>query len=100
MSSFDNAMESATSFVLDASLRTTIVLLTTILIAWLLRSAAASARRLVWIGGLGASLMILGMVVFGPHIPVTIPSDDEPLDDVVSLATPETEFAPAVPREP
>jgi hypothetical protein len=58
MSSFNDAMESATSFVLDASLRATVVLLATMLIAWLLRSAAASARRLVWIGGLSASLMI------------------------------------------
>jgi hypothetical protein len=33
MSSFNDAMESATSFVLDASLRTTVVLLATMLIA-------------------------------------------------------------------
>lgn len=99
MSSFNDAMESATSFVFDASLRTTVVLLTTILIAWLLRSAAASARRLVWIGGLSASLMIPGMMVFGPQFSVTIPNDDEPLDDVVSLATSETDITPTVPHE-
>ena len=99
MSSFNDAMELATSFVIDASLRTTVVLLATILIAWLLRSAAASARRLVWIGGLSASLMIPGMMVFGPQIPVTIPSEDEPRQEIASITTLEPDHAPTVQNE-
>jgi beta-lactamase regulating signal transducer with metallopeptidase domain/outer membrane protein assembly factor BamB len=78
MSSFDNAMESATAFILDASLRTTFVLLTTILIGWSLRSAAASVRRLVWIGGLTTSLMVPLMMTVGPAFPVVIFSEEPP----------------------
>jgi outer membrane protein assembly factor BamB/beta-lactamase regulating signal transducer with metallopeptidase domain len=43
--------------------------------------------------------MIPGMMVFGPEIPVTIPSEDEPRQETVSVATPETDLAPAVPSE-
>ncbi len=98
MSSFNDAMESATAFVFDASLRTTVVLLATILIAWLLRSTAASARRLVWIGGLSATLMIPGMMVFGPQIPVPILSDEEPRQDIAPAATFETEITTTLPH--
>ena len=66
MTEFNTAIESASAFILDVSLRATFVLLVTILIGWLLRSASASSRRLAWIGGLTASLMVPMMMATGP----------------------------------
>ena len=86
MSSFDNAMESAISFVVDAGLRTTAVLLVTMFMVWLLRSAAASVRRLVWIGGLTTSLLIPCMLAIGPEFRVAILDGDPPLEEVAPVA--------------
>ncbi|MGZ0164568.1 MAG: outer membrane protein assembly factor BamB family protein [Planctomycetales bacterium] len=97
MSSFNDAMESATSFVLDASLRTTFVLLTTILIGWSLRSAAASARRLVWIGGLTTSLMIPLMMAVGPAFPIVILAEESPPPEIATVDRLEFVVPQAVP---
>ncbi len=97
MSSFENAMESATAFILDASLRTTVVLLTTMLIGWSLRSAAASARRLVWIGGLTTSLMIPLMMAVGPAFPIVILSEESVPQEIVTSDRLESVVPQAVP---
>lgn len=97
MSSFDNAMESATAFILDASLRTTFVLLTTILIGWSLRSAAASARRLVWIGGLITSLMIPLMMAVGPTFPIVILGEEASPQEIVTVDRPASAVLQDVP---
>lgn len=96
MSYLNDATDSATSFVLDASLLATVVLLATILVACFLRSASAFARRLVWIGGLSASLMIPGMLAVGPQIPVAISCDDKPRQEAAPTATFDTEAIPTV----
>jgi beta-lactamase regulating signal transducer with metallopeptidase domain/outer membrane protein assembly factor BamB len=95
MTDFNTTIESANAFILDASLRTTFVLLTTILIGWSLRSAAASSRRLVWIGGLTASLMVPLMMAVGPSVPIAIFSVQSPQQELTPVVRSESvdEFA-------
>jgi beta-lactamase regulating signal transducer with metallopeptidase domain/outer membrane protein assembly factor BamB len=97
VNSLNDTIESASVFILDASLRSTFVLLVTILIGWSLRSAAASSRRLVWIGGLTTSLMVPLMMAVGPSVPVAILSREAPQQDIATIDRIESVDPPAVP---
>lgn len=72
MNSLNHFMDMAVSLALDVGLRATIVLLVTMLLVTLLKQSSASARRLVWIGGLSSVIILPLLTVWGPTWPLAV----------------------------